>query len=68
MFFIFSIAPKERDLGPGATRTCPRCHNTAQWMRRKAFQQFTLFFVLPVARWGRREYEQCPICGATLGA
>ncbi|WP_193105770.1 zinc-ribbon domain-containing protein [Brachybacterium sp. FME24] len=66
MFFIFGIASKQQDLGPGATRACPRCHNTTQWSRVKSFRQFTLFFVIPVARWGRRQYEQCGICGATV--
>ena len=64
MFFIVGIHTKVRDLGAGATRTCPRCHNTTQWSRSRRFRQLTLFFVIPLWRWGRTRLEQCTICGA----
>jgi hypothetical protein len=31
----------------------------------REFEQFSLFFV-PIARWKRREFEMCGICGAAL--
>lgn len=65
MLLIAGITPKTTNQGPGATRTCPRCGNTSTWLRRTSFQQFTLFFVIPLWRWGRRTYEQCGICGQT---
>lgn len=65
MLFIASIDTKVRTLGEGLTRECPHCHNTAPWHRMRSFRQCTLFFVLPVLRWGRRQYETCGICGAT---
>jgi hypothetical protein len=34
-------------------------------MRMREFRQFTVFFV-PVARWKRRLFEACSICGATV--
>jgi hypothetical protein len=62
VFFIFGYGIKRKNLGPGQTRTCPHCHNTTQWTRIRQFKQFTLFFV-PIARWKRRQLEQCGICG-----
>jgi hypothetical protein len=31
----------------------------------REFKQFTVFFI-PIARWGRREFEACGICGAAI--
>ncbi len=31
----------------------------------REFKQFTLFFI-PVARWSRRQFEVCGICGASV--
>ncbi|MGY2078123.1 zinc-ribbon domain-containing protein [Blastococcus sp. SYSU DS0828] len=67
MFFLFGFGTKQRDAGPGATRTCPRCGNTARWTRVRQFQQLTVFFV-PVLRWRRRQLEVCPVCGAAVDA
>ncbi|WP_372507953.1 zinc-ribbon domain-containing protein [Mycobacterium barrassiae] len=67
LFFIFGFGTKQKPLGAGAVRTCPRCHNTTQWMRIREFRQFTLFFV-PVARWKRRQFEVCGICGTAVAA
>lgn len=67
LFLLFGLGTKRTYLGVGETRTCPRCHNTTQWSRMREFKQFTLFFV-PVARWKRRQFEMCGICGATVGA
>ncbi len=65
MFFLFGYGRKQQQLGPGATRTCPRCHNTTQWVRVREFSQFTVFFI-PVARWGRKYLEACGICGTAI--
>lgn len=65
MLFVFGFGSKQKHLGPGETRTCPRCHNTTQWARMRQFRQFTLFFV-PVARWNREQFEVCGICGASV--
>ncbi|WP_459545521.1 zinc-ribbon domain-containing protein [Nocardia sp. X0981] len=67
MFFIFGFGTKRKPLGPGETRTCPRCHNTTQWLRMREFKQFTVFFV-PVVRWKRRRFEACGVCGAEIAA
>lgn len=67
MLVIFGLRTKQQHLGPGGTRTCPRCHNTTQWARMREFKQFTLFFV-PVARWKHRRFEACGICGAAVEA
>lgn len=66
MFLIFGIDTKQRDLGRGVTRTCPRCRNTTQWARIRTFKQFTLFFVIPAWRWGRQRLEVCGICGHSV--
>lgn len=65
LFLLFGYGTKQKALGPGEVRTCPRCHNTTQWMRMRQFKQFTLFFI-PVARWSRRQFEVCGICGASV--
>jgi len=62
VFFLFGLNTKQQHLGPGATRTCPRCQNTTQWGRMSEFTQFTVFF-LPVARFRRRQFEACGVCG-----
>ncbi|PHV67893.1 zinc-ribbon domain-containing protein [Williamsia muralis] len=62
VFFIFGFGTKQKHLGPGQTHTCPHCHNTTQWARIRQYQQFTLFFI-PIARWKRRQFEQCGVCG-----
>ncbi|MEO3760737.1 zinc-ribbon domain-containing protein [Mycobacterium sp. B14F4] len=67
MLFIFGFGTKQQLLGAGEVRTCPRCHNTTQWSRMKEFRQFMLFFI-PVARWNRRHFEVCGICGAATVA
>ncbi|GAC52579.1 zinc-ribbon domain-containing protein [Gordonia amicalis] len=67
VFFLFGFGRRQQHLGAGHTRTCPRCHNTTQWARMREYSQFTLFFI-PVARWGRRQFEACGICGATVAA
>ncbi|WP_089249619.1 zinc-ribbon domain-containing protein [Rhodococcoides kyotonense] len=67
MFFLFGYGVKRKPLGPGATRTCPRCHNTTQWSRMRQYNQFTVFFV-PIARWKRSQFEQCGICGTAVEA
>lgn len=63
LFFLVGYGAKQKYLGAGEVRTCPRCHNTTHWMRMREFKQFTLFFV-PVARWQHRQFEVCGICGA----
>ena len=65
MFFLFGFGTEQRHLGPGQVRTCPRCGNTTTWDRIREFRQFSVFFV-PVARWRRREFETCGICGAAV--
>nr|WP_206024288.1 zinc-ribbon domain-containing protein [Rhodococcus sp. 14C212] len=65
VFLLFGIGTKRQHLGSGQTRTCPHCHNTTQWARIREFNQFTLFFV-PVARWKRRQLEECGICGTAV--
>lgn len=65
LFLLFGYGAKQKYLGAGEVRTCPRCHNTTQWSQMQEFKQFTLFFV-PVARWSRRRFEVCGICGATV--
>jgi hypothetical protein len=65
LFFIFGFGTKQKPLGAGEVRTCPRCHNTTRWMRMREFRQFTFFFV-PIARWKRREFEICGICGTAI--
>lgn len=65
MFFIFGFGTKQRHLGAGQTRTCPRCHNTTQWARVRQFRQLSVFFV-PVARWKRRQLEICGICSTAV--
>lgn len=64
-FFLFGYGTKQKALGAGQVRTCPRCHNTTQWQRVREFKQLSVFFV-PVARWQRREFELCGICGAAV--
>ncbi|WP_207843652.1 zinc-ribbon domain-containing protein [Williamsia soli] len=65
MLLFFGYGLKRQQLGSGGVRACPRCHNTTQWARMREFKQFTLFFV-PIARWNRRQFEQCGICGAAV--
>ena len=65
VFFVFGLGTKQQHLGPGETRTCPRCHNTTQQTRIREFRQFTVFFI-PVARWKRRLFEACSICGTAV--
>jgi zinc-ribbon family len=65
MFLLFGFGSKRKALGPGDTRTCPRCHNTTQWARMKQYKQFTVFFI-PVARWKNQHFEECTICGAAI--
>ncbi|QZT62781.1 zinc-ribbon domain-containing protein [Mycolicibacterium austroafricanum] len=65
MLFFFGYGTRQKYLGAGQVRTCPRCHNTTQWNRMSEFKQFTLLFV-PIARWGRRQFENCTICGAAV--
>ena len=65
MFLLFGFGTKQRHLGPGDSRTCPRCHHTTRWARMRQYRQFTLFFV-PVARWKRQELEVCGICGTSV--
>lgn len=63
MLLFFSFGKKQKYLGPGEMRTCPNCHNTTQWTRMREFNQLSIFFI-PVARWKRRRFEVCGICGA----
>ncbi|MBU8807448.1 zinc-ribbon domain-containing protein [Mycolicibacterium goodii] len=65
-FFLFGYGTKQKYLGAGEVRTCPRCHNTTEWTRMQESKQFTLFFV-PVARWNRRRLEVCGVCGTAVG-
>lgn len=67
VLLLFGFGTMQKFLGAGATRTCPRCHNTTQWNRMREFKQFTVFFV-PVARWKRRNFEVCGICGTAVAA
>lgn len=65
MFFLFGFGTKERHLGPGEVRTCPRCGNTSRFARVRQARQFTVFFV-PIVRWGRRQLEICGVCGTAV--
>jgi hypothetical protein len=65
LFLFFGLSSKQKFLGAGEVRTCLRCHNTTQWTRMRQFRQFTLFFI-PIARWSRRQFQVCGICGATV--
>jgi hypothetical protein len=65
VFLLFGLRTRQQDLGPGDVRTCPRCGNTTRWARVRRSRQLTVFFV-PVARWGRRQFEVCGICGTTV--
>ncbi|WP_132994220.1 zinc-ribbon domain-containing protein [Gordonia zhaorongruii] len=67
MFFLFGYGTKRKRLGTGHSRSCRNCHNTTDWLRIREYKQFTLFFI-PVARWSRREFEECGICGAVIEA
>lgn len=62
LFLLFGGGTRFRIEGTGEERTCPRCHNTSTWQRLRRFQELT-FFLIPVARWGRHEFETCPVCG-----
>jgi hypothetical protein len=66
-FLLFGGGVRLKTLGAGPERTCPRCHNTATWVRLRRFHELTLFFV-PLARWGRSELEACPVCGQQAAA
>ncbi|ANY26065.1 MULTISPECIES: zinc-ribbon domain-containing protein [Gordonia] len=65
MFFLFGYGRRQKHLGAGQTRACPRCHNTTQWARMREYSQFSVFFI-PIARWNRRNFEACGICGAAV--
>jgi zinc-ribbon family len=65
LFFIFGYGIKQKLIGAGDVRACPRCRNTTQWTRMREFKQLTLFFV-PVARWKRQQFEICGVCGTTV--
>jgi len=65
VLLLFGFGTKQKDLGPGDVRTCPRCGNTTRWARVRQFTQFTVFFV-PIARWGRQQLEVCGICGSAV--
>ena len=65
VLLFFGYGTKQKHLGAGRVRTCPRCHNTTQWNRMREFKQLSVFFV-PVARWGRRQFEVCGICGTAV--
>ncbi len=67
VIFFFGFGTKQRDEGPGEVRTCPNCGNTSQWARVREVRQFTVFF-LPIARWGRRHFEVCGVCGIAVEA
>ncbi|MFW3170786.1 zinc-ribbon domain-containing protein [Geodermatophilus sp. CPCC 206100] len=67
MLFVFGLGSRQVHLGPGEVRTCPHCHNTTTWERIRESRQLTVFFV-PVARWRRRQFEVCGICGTAVGA
>lgn len=67
LFLLFGYGTKQKYLGTGEVRTCPRCHNTTQWTKMREFTQVSLFFV-PVARWRRRSFEVCGVCGAAVAA
>ena len=67
VFFLFGYGSKQKFLGDGQTRTCPRCHNTTTWSRMDEFKQLSVFFV-PVARWKHRRYEICGICGTAVAS
>lgn len=67
VLLFFGYGLKRQQLGSGQVRACARCHNTTQWARMREFNQFTLFFV-PIARWKRRHFEQCGICGAAVAS
>ena len=65
MFLLFGFGTKQKYVGPGQTRTCRHCSNTTQWERMRQFKQFSVFFV-PIARWSRRQFEVCGICGTAV--
>jgi hypothetical protein len=65
VFLLFGFGTNQKQLGPGDSRTCPRCHNTTVWTRVQECRQFTLFFI-PVARWRFRDLEACGICGSAV--
>jgi hypothetical protein len=67
VFLLFGYGTKQQPLGLGQTRACPHCHNTTQWERMRQFKQFTVFFI-PIARWQRRQFEVCGICGTAVEA
>lgn len=67
LFLLFGFGTKRKPLGAGEVRTCPRCHNTTEWMRMRQFRQFSVFFI-PLARWKRQEFEVCGICGTAVAA
>lgn len=62
LFFLFGGGTRLKEIATAETRRCPRCHNRAAWMRLRRYHEVTFFFV-PIARWGRRELEACPVCG-----
>lgn len=66
MFVIFGISSRTKALGPGATQMCPRCGNQVTFTRIRSWRQLTVFFVVPLWRWGRREYDQCGICSHAI--
>lgn len=67
LFLLFGGGTRYRDHGPGHERHCDHCHNTTTWTRVRRVREITVFFI-PIARWGRRDLEACPICGTQLEA
>ena len=67
MLLFFGYGIKQRYVGAGQVRTCPRCQNTTQWSRMQEYKQISLFFI-PVARWNRHQFEVCGSCGASVAA
>ncbi len=43
----------------------PALRQHSQWTRIQEVKQFSVFFV-PLARWGRREFEVCGICSTVF--
>ena len=64
MIIVWGTRGHEKELAAKPQGVCPHCGASNSFTLRTTYQTFNLYYVIPLAFYGRRYYARCLGCGA----
>ena len=66
MIIVWGTRGHEKDLKARPQGVCPYCGTQNSFSLKTTYQTFNLYYVIPLAFYGRRYFAQCLRCGALM--